>query len=257
MTAPSSPTSPIPSTNRAHGMRNLLIAVVAVVVLAGVAVGGYGLWYLFLSPPGPAAVASSSPVIPSGTGMPAPASLDGTWNVNTSLGSISDFSASWAGYRVQEQLAGVGANTAVGRTPNVTGSMTLSGAVIDNVLITADLTTLKSSDSNRDNQLRRQAINTDQFPTAIFKTIQSIDLGTLPADGTNVTVTAKGAFTLHGVTRTVDISLQALRQGGIIAVTGTLPVTFADYGFQGPNSFSVLSVDDHGTMELHLLFTHA
>lgn len=72
-----------------------------------------------------------------------------------------------------------------------------------------------------------------------------------------MTVTAKGAFTLHGVTWTVDISLQAVRQGGIIAVTGTLPVTFADYGFQGPNSFSVLSVDDHGTMELHLLFTHA
>ena len=255
MTVPSSPTPSTPSTKRAHGKRNLLIAVAAVVALAGVAVGGYGLWYLFLSPAGPAAV--GAPVIPSGTGAPAPASMDGTWNVNTSLGSISDFSASWAGYRVQEQLVGVGANTAVGRTPNVTGSMTLSGAVIDNVLITADLTTLKSSDSNRDGQLRRQAINTDQFPTAIFKTIQPVDLGTLPADGTTVTVTAKGAFTLHGVTRTVEISLQAVRQGGIIAVTGTLPVTFADYGFQGPNSFSVLSVDDHGTMELHLLFTHA
>jgi polyisoprenoid-binding protein YceI len=256
MIAPNSPTPPAPA-RRSHTTRNLLITAVAVVVLGGIAVGGYGLWYLFLSPAGPGAVASAPPVLPTGAGVPAPASLDGTWNVNASLGSMSDFSASWAGYRVQEQLVGVGANTAIGRTPLVSGSMTLTGAVVDNVQITADLTGLKSSDSNRDGQLRRQAINTDQFPTAMFKTIQPIDLGTLPSEGQTVSVTAKGALALHGVTRTVDIALQATRQGGIIAVTGTLPVVFADYGFQGPNSFSVLSVDDHGTMELHLLFTHA
>ena len=57
--------------------------------------------------------------------------------------------------------------------------------------------------------------------------------------------------------KNVAITLTALRQGGIIAVTGTMPVVFADYGFQGPNSFSVLSVDNNGIMELHLLFTHA
>jgi polyisoprenoid-binding protein YceI len=253
MAAPHSPATPAPA-GRSHTTRNLLIALVAVVVLGGVAVGGYGLYYLFLSPAGPAA--ANAPAIPSG-GPPVPGSLDGTWNVNTSLGSMSDFTASWAGYRVQEQLVGVGAHTAVGRTPGVTGSMTLTGAVVDNVQITVDLTALSSGDSNRDNQLRRQAINTDQFPTAMFKTIQPIDLGTLPAEGQTVSVTAKGAFTLHGVTKTVDIALRVLRQGGVIAVTGTLPVVFADYGFQGPNSFSVLSVDDHGIMELNLLFTHA
>jgi polyisoprenoid-binding protein YceI len=256
MTAPSSPAQP-PSAGRSHRNRNLLIGLIAVVVIGGVAVGGYGLYYLFLSPAGPAAVASGAPVIPSGAGVTAPASIDGTWNVNTSLGSISDFSASWVGYRVQEQLAGVGANTAVGRTPLVTGSMSLTGAVVDNVSISADLTALKSSDPNRDNQLRRQAIDTDQFPTATFKTTAPIDLGTLPAEGKTVSVTAAGTLTIHGVTKNVSIALAAVRQGGIIAVTGTLPVVFGDYGFSGPSSFSVLSVDDHGIMELHLLFTHA
>ena len=256
MASRKSPAQP-ESARRPHTTRNLLIAVVAFVVLGGVAVGGYGFWYLFLSPAGPASVASEAPVIPKDAVVAAPASLDGTWNVNPSLGAMSDFTASWAGYRVQEQLAGVGANTAVGRTPLVSGSMTLTGAVVDNVQITVDLTALKSSDPNRDNQLRRQAINTDQFPTAMFKTTQPVDLGTLPAEGQTVSVTAKGAFSLHGVTKAVDINLQAQRQGGIIAVSGTLPVVFADYGFDGPNSFAVLSVDNHGTMELHLLFTHA
>ena len=58
-----------------------------------------------------------------------------------------------------------------------------------------------------------------------------------------------GDFTLHGVTKPVQIALQAKRSGTTIAVTGSLPVKFADYGVSAPNSFVVLSVDDHGTME--------
>lgn len=241
-------------TKKPHGNRNLLFLVLAVAVLAAVAAGGYGLWYILIGPAGPAAV--GAPVLPSGASVPVPASLDGSWQVNTSLGSISDFSSSWAGYRVQEQLVGVGGHTAVGRTPKVSGSMTLTGSTVSNVQITADLTALASDNSSRDGQLRRQAIETDTYPTATFKTTQPIDLGSLPTDGKPIAVTATGAFTLHGVTKTVQISLQAERQGGIIAVSGSLPVVFGDYGFQGPNSFSVVSVDDHGTMELHLLFTH-
>jgi polyisoprenoid-binding protein YceI len=230
---------------------------IAVIVIAGVAAGGYGLWYILIGPSAPAAVSSAAPAIPTGASVAAPASLDVTWNVNTALGSIGDGTASFVGYRVQEQLVGVGGHTAVGRTTKVTGSMTLTGAVVSNVQITADLTALVSDSPQRDNQLRGQALQTDTYPTATFKLTAPIDLGTLPADGATVSVNATGALTLHGVTKTVTIALQASRQGGIIAVTGTLPILFSDYSIKKPNSFSVLSVDDNGTMELHLLFTHA
>jgi polyisoprenoid-binding protein YceI len=233
------------------------MTIVAVVVIAAVAGGGYGLWYVLLGPAGPAAVSSGAPVIPNGATVAAPASFDGAWNVDASLGSISDGSDSFVGYRVQEQLVGVGGHTAVGRTPKVSGSMTLSGAVVSDVKVTADLTALASDDPNRDGQLQHQAIETNTFPTATFTTTGSIDLGSLPADGTAVSVSATGSLTLHGVTRTVTIPLKAVRSGGIIAVSGTLPILFSDYSIQKPNSFSVLSVDDHGTMELHLLFRHA
>jgi hypothetical protein len=43
--------------------------------------------------------------------------------------------------------------------------------------------------------------------------------------------------------------------GGVIAITGSIEVVSADYGFVDPNSFSVLTVADHGIMEFHLLFT--
>jgi hypothetical protein len=42
-----------------------------------------------------------------------------------------------------------------------------------------------------------------------------------------------------------------------VAVSGSVNIVFADYGFQGPTSLLVVSVEDHGIMELHLLFTHA
>lgn len=44
---------------------------------------------------------------------------------------------------------------------------------------------------------------------------------------------------------------------GVIEVTGSLPIVFADYGIQKPTSFIVLSVADEGTMELQLFFTQS
>ena len=254
--AVSSSTTQEPAQHRSHTRRNLLVVILAVIVVGGAVGGGYGLWYLFLRPGGPAAVGGAV-VFPSGAPVAAPASLDGTWNVNDSLGSMTDFSASWVGYRVKEQLAGIGANTAIGRTPKVTGSMTLTGTVVSNVQVTGDLTALQSDDPNRDDQLHHQAIDTDHFPTAAFKTTTPIDLGSLPAEGATVSVVANGTLTLHGVTRPLDITVQAARQGGVIGVTGSMNIVFADFGFNGPTSFAVLTVEDHGIMELHVLFTHA
>jgi polyisoprenoid-binding protein YceI len=246
--------------------RPLLIA--GVVLLAVLAVGGYGLWYLFLQPAGPAAIADTSlPAVPtatSGASQPVGASqplgsggIDGTWNVDTSIGSFADSTSSFVGYRVQEQLASIGANTAVGRTPNVTGSMTITGTQVTAATITADLTTLQSDDQRRDGQLARQGIQTSQFPTATFKLTSPIDLGSVPADGQEIQVTATGQLTLHGQTKDVQIPLKARLSGSTITISGSLPIVFADYGIQKPNSFAVLSIADEGTMELQLFFTRA
>jgi hypothetical protein len=48
--------------------------------------------------------------------------------------------------------------------------------------------------------------------------------------------------------------LQAqLASNGQIVVTGSMPITFADYGVAVPTSPIVVSADDHGTLEV-LLF---
>ena len=116
MSAPAS-SRPVP-TSFLHTHRKLIIGALAAFVIAAAAGGGYGLWFILIGPSSPASVTAA---FPSGAGVAAPAPLDGTWNVDTSRGSIGDGTASFVGYRVQEQLVGVGGHTAVGRTPKVTG----------------------------------------------------------------------------------------------------------------------------------------
>ena len=263
-----------PSTN-SSGVGAIRIALAAVVV-AILAAGAFGLWYIFLRPSGPAAVADASLVVPSrapatssaGSSAAATSSassssttpsggIDGTWNVDTSIGSFSDFSDSFVGYRVQEQLASIGGNTAVGRTPAVSGSLTIAGTKVTAVTIQADLTGLKSDDNRRDGQLSHQGLETSTYPTATFSLTSPIDLGSVPADGTEVSVSATGKLTLHGQTKDVQIPLKAKLSGNTIVVTGSLEITFADYGISKPNSFAVLSIADTGTLELQLFFTKA
>ena len=68
--------------------------------------------------------------------------MDGTWNVDTTVGSFADFSSTWAGYSIDKQLASIGADTAVGRTPDVSGSMTIEGNEVTDVDVDVNLTTL-------------------------------------------------------------------------------------------------------------------
>src|ERR1051325_906774 len=173
----------------------LVAGLIALVLVAG---GAYGLWYVFLRPSGPAAIADSAVTLPSsipGSSQPLTGGVSGTWKVDRSIGTFADFTDSWVGYRVQEQLATIGGNTAVGRTPDVSGSLTIDGTKVTAVEIQADLTSLKSDDDRRDGQLARQGIQTSSFPTATFKLTSPIDLGSEPAAGQEISVTATGDLT--------------------------------------------------------------
>ena len=169
---------------------------------------------------------------------PAPASFDGTWTAT---------SGSQAGYRVKEVLFGQ-STEAVGRTGNVDGALTLSGAKVETADISIDLASVTSDKSQRDNQFRNRIMNVTRYPTATFKLTQ------LPANGATVTVPATGELTLHGTTKTVTTNLTAKRTGGTIQVNGTIPVVFADYGIPNP-SFGPANTEDHGEIEFLVAFT--
>jgi polyisoprenoid-binding protein YceI len=61
-----------------------------------------------------------------------------------------------------------------------------------------------------------------------------------------------GDLTLHGVTKSVTMPIQAKLVSGQIALAGSIDIVFSDYGVAVPQSQIVLSVDNHGTLELQL-----
>jgi len=183
------------------------------------------------------------------------AGADGTWTVDRSVGSFADFTGTWAGYRFDEELVGIGGNTAVGRTPEVSGTMTVADGAVTAVDVEVDLTTLDSDSDRRDGALRSRGLESDRFPTATFTLTDPVTLPTGLTDGERATVTANGELTIHGVTNEAAIELQAQLQGDNAAVVGNAPIALTDYGIDPPTGFSVLSISGDGTFEFQLFFS--
>lgn len=239
--------------------RRALVGALVLLLIAGVA--GLGGWYYFFgrSAPGAATIDQAANVAASadptaGTGDPVSSGgIDGTWTVDTSVGSFSDYSSSWAGFRVDEVLDNLGDSTAIGRTPNVSGQLTLAGQTLTATTINVDLTTITSDQPRRDPAIQR-TLETNTYPTATFELTQPITLPQAPVDGVTYNLTATGNMTIHGVTQPVTVTIQAQLKNGLIVVVGSTPFNFADYGMTAPRAPIVLSVDDHGTIEFQLFF---
>jgi polyisoprenoid-binding protein YceI len=235
--------------------------VLPVAVVLVLAVGG-GLWW-FLKDDAPARVdldtaaeQVTTTTAAGGATSPAVTSVDGTWTVDTSTGEF-DFetaTGTFAGFRIQEELSSIGSTTAVGRTGDVTGSITIAGEQLTAAEFEVDVSTITTNESRRDDRVQ-SALETSQFPTATFTLTEPVALGADPASGEELSVTAVGDFTLHGVTRQVEVPLQAKLVGDTVVVVGSFDVLFSDYGVEVPSAPIVLSVSDTGTIEMQLLLT--
>ena len=179
----------------------------------------------------------------------------GTWTVDTTIGSFNDFTSAWVGYRVEEVLGnGIGANTAVGRTPLVAGSVELSDDALLAVEVTADLRGLRSDKVYRDGRVRR-ALHTDDHPTATFTLVGPVALGDVAGDGMSIEVVAAGTVAINGVAGAVDVAVAATLVGDVVTVVGSFPIVFADHAIEAPSASIVVSVEDHGLVEFQLFLT--
>ena len=167
---------------------------------------------------------------------------------------------SQAGYRVREQLANLPAESdAIGRTSDVSGSITVvaagDAAQLTEGSITVDTTTIASDESRRDNRMRTEGLQTDQFPNATFTITAPVDIPASALEGTPTDVTLVGDLTLHGVTQPVEIPAQAQLVDGQIQVAGALTFSLADYDIVAPNVGGfIISIADEGTLEFVAIF---
>jgi polyisoprenoid-binding protein YceI len=221
-------------------VRRLVVGLVVLVVLV---VGVPFVYIHFIEGNAPARLgittststgASSSP---GATGR----SIDGTWKVT---------SGSQAGYRVQEVLFGQN-NTAVGRTSDLTGTITVSNGAVTAGSFTVNMATVTSDRGSRDTQFRTRIMNVARYPDATFVLTRPISLPAGADTGKTVSVQATGKLTLHGTTRQVDVPLQCRRTGSTAQMSGSIPITFADWNITNP-SFGPVTTQDHGVMEFLL-----
>jgi polyisoprenoid-binding protein YceI len=231
--------------------RRKLFAGVAGLFAAG-AIAAAGAWYFVLrtdSPP-PVTLAQAVQDVRNGNTSNASSNdgdLAGTW-------TLVQGANSFVGYRIDEELGGIGAVTAVGRTTALEGSLTFDGSAITATNVTADVSKLTSDKSQRDGQLKTQALESAKYPMAIFALTSAINIAELPDDGETVTQTIAGKLTLHGVTRDLTMRVQGVLDGETLIVVGNTEIAFADYGIAQPRSMAVLSIEDHGTLEVQIVF---
>lgn len=185
------------------------------------------------------------------TGAPQTAEdLDGTWVVDTSREfDRATGRGTFIGYRIAEELQGVGATTAVGRSPSVEGEVTFAGLVVSSVVVEGDLTDLESDDGRRDARVRSQ-LGPDA--TATFELTQPIELPEVPPVSEVIELTAIGELTLLDVTREVEVALQAAVTETGLLITGSTLVALSDYDVEVPSAPIVLSASDDATLEWQL-----
>lgn len=248
---------PLPSSRRA-------LAVIAAGAAGAALLAALAYGYFFssirtapkpLSAAIPATAAAPSPA-PSGAPAAVTPSLAGSWSAGQ---------GSQAGYRVREQFGGQPApHEAVARTTAVTGSLTAAGSgplQISALKFTAQLGSLASVDqvagfnvTQRD-RLVSSALGVAQFPTASFEAA-GFQLPAAPTASAPVAVSVPGQLTIHGVARAVEVAAQVQLGGDHITVTGSVPISMADFGVSPPRA-PFVTAESAATIEFELVMTRA
>lgn len=162
---------------------------------------------------------------------------------------------SQVGYRVKEVIFAQAAE-GVGRTSDVTGSMVIEGTTVEKADFEANLRTLKSDESQRDDQVQGRILDTASFPTATFSLTGPIELDAVPPTGQVVPKQATGDLTVRGTTKSVTFDLQAKYTGATIEIAGAIPIVFAEWNIPNPSNF-VAATEDRGLLEFLLVLEPA
>jgi polyisoprenoid-binding protein YceI len=144
----------------------------------------------------------------------------------------------------------------VGTTRAIEGDLSLDaqGHIHHNdSRFTVDLRTLRSDRDRRDNYVRRNTLETERYPTAVFIPSEVRGLPfPLPQTGT-ASFELIGDLTIRETTRRITWEATATFNGQEISAQAKTSFRFADFGLSIPRVASVLSVEETIRLETDLL----
>jgi polyisoprenoid-binding protein YceI len=130
-----------------------------------------------------------------------------------------------------------------------------NGAIVpEQSRIAVDIVSLESDSARRDNYVRQNTLETQEYPTAEFVAQEVPGLpNPLPTSG-ETQFQVIGDLTIHGVTRpaTWDATARFDEQGATVNAATRLALT--DFGMTPPRVGPVLSIGDEARLELDLRF---
>jgi polyisoprenoid-binding protein YceI len=221
--------------------RTRILPLVAL-LLIGLVAGGY--YFLVREDTATKASLGNAPLVNVTTTSGAAAdSADGTWTVVPGANVFG-------GYRIHKVLAGVDQEV-TGRSPNITGSLTMSGSLLETATFELDMKALDSGQSLRDQRMTSEGLETNTFPTATLAVSKPFTLPSTPKQGETVDATVPGELTLHGVTKAVQLTVQARWNGPTLDITASAPIALADYSIAVP-AVPGATVADAGVLEAQI-----
>ena len=129
-------------------------------------------------------------------------------------------------------------NVAVGTTHTEQGSFQIrTGAdpLVASMNVSVDLRTLQTDSERRDNYVRQNTLETDQYPTATFVSTCATNLPASYVDGQDAHFQITGNLTLHGETNKEIFDVQGKLVGNTATGTATSTIYMTDFDIQPPN----------------------
>ncbi len=136
--------------------------------------------------------------------------------------------------------------TAVGKTNEVGGDVSVSDTVIKVGTISVNAKTFKTDSSRRDGAIVRFILKSDKPENELitFKSTQPIALSAPLTEGKEISATVSGDLTVSGVTKPVTVPVKIKIQAGTLSVTGNATVKRSDFNLKIPELSFIASVDD-------------
>ncbi len=171
--------------------------------------------------------------------------LEGTWEIGE--GSL-------VGYRVVEKI-GLADLVAVGRTPEVTGTFTVTAGSLTAADFEVDMATFASDRSQRDDKFRTDIMDVVEHPTSTFVLTEPVELPVSTTVATMEPFQATGDLQLRGTTRQVTFDIYAVIDAGRLRLTGSTEIVFSEWGIPNPSvPEAFIFTENSGTLEFDLAF---
>ena len=159
-----------------------------------------------------------------------------------------------ARYVAQEELAQVGATTAIGKTQAIAGTIGFddAGMPLACSRIDVDMRTLQSDQARRDNYLYKNTLEAETYPLATFVLLDVDGLDAPLADGETKAVTLIGNLTVRDTTKVVAWEADASKDGDSLVIKAATEFDMQDFNITPPSVPVVLALDEHLRLEFDM-----